>query len=78
MQDWATHLNHLQSILLEFDANNAPGEAQLGRTFCVGLRPLINFSIANIGEDIPWDNLIRAANKAEDKAKIQESTHLDQ
>ncbi len=27
---------------------------------------------------MPWDNLIRAANKAEARAKIQESTHLDQ
>ncbi len=24
VQDWAAHLKHLQSILLEFDANNAP------------------------------------------------------
>ncbi len=30
VQDWATHLEHLQFILLEFDANNAPGEVQLG------------------------------------------------
>ncbi len=34
--------------------------------------------IANIGEDRPWDDLIRIANKAEARAKIQESTHLDQ
>ncbi len=27
---------------------------------------------------MPWDDLIRAANKAEAKAKIQGSTHLDQ
>ncbi len=27
---------------------------------------------------MPWDDLIRAANKAETRAKIQESTHLDQ
>ncbi len=27
---------------------------------------------------MPWDDLIRAANKAEARAKIQESTHLDQ
>ncbi len=27
---------------------------------------------------MPWDNLIRAANKAEARAKIQGSTHLDQ
>ncbi len=27
---------------------------------------------------MPWDDLIRAANKAEARAKIQGSTHLDQ
>ncbi len=27
---------------------------------------------------MPWDNLIKAANKAETRAKIQESTYLDQ
>ncbi len=30
VQDWAAHLDHLQSILLEFDANNAPQKDQLG------------------------------------------------
>ncbi len=40
--------------------------------------PLIKLWIADIGEDIPWDDLIRIANKAEARAKIQESTHLDQ
>ncbi len=41
VQDWAAHLEYLQSILLEFDVNNAPGEGQLGRTFYDGLRLLI-------------------------------------
>ncbi len=27
---------------------------------------------------MPWDDLIRATNKAEANSKIQESTHLDQ
>lgn len=27
---------------------------------------------------MPWDDLISAANKAENRAKIQKSTHLDQ
>ncbi len=78
VQDWAAHLEHLQSILLEFDANNSLGEGQLGRTFYDGLRPSIKLWIADIRDDISWDNLIRAANKAEARAKIQGSTHLDQ
>ncbi len=72
------HLEHLQSILLEFDANNALGEGQLGQTFYDGLKPSIKLCIADIGEDMPWNDLIRAANKAEARAKIQKSTHLDQ
>ncbi len=78
VQDWAAHLEHLQSILLEFDANNTLREGQLGQTFYDGLRPSIKLWIANIGEDMPWDDLIRAANKAEARTKIQGSTHLDQ
>ncbi len=34
--------------------------------------------MAEIGEDMPWDDLIKTANKAEARAKIQGSTHLDQ
>ncbi len=78
IQDLKAHLEHLQSILLEFDANNAPGESQFGWTFYDGLRPSIKLWIADIGEDMPWGDLIRAANKAEARAKIQGSTHLDQ
>ncbi len=78
VQDQAAYLEHLQSILLEFDANNAPREGQLNRTFYDGLRPSIKLWIADIGEDIPWDDLIRAANKAKAKSKIQGSIHLDQ
>ncbi len=78
MQDWAVHLEYLQSILLEFDTNNVPGKGQLGQTFYDGLRPSIKLWIVDIGEDMPWNNLIRAANKAEVRTKIQRSTDLDQ
>ena len=78
VQDWAIHLEHFQSILLEFDANNAPGESQLGQTFYNGFKPLIKLWIADIEGDMPWNDLIRAANKAEARAKIQKSTHLNQ
>ncbi len=78
VQDWAAHLEHFQSILFEFDANNVPQEGQLGRTFYDGLNPSIKLWIDDIGEDMPWDDLIRAANKAKARDKIQGSTHLDQ
>ncbi len=69
VQDWATYLEHLQSIHLEFDANNAPKKSQLGQSFYNSLRPLIKLWIAEIGEDMPWDDLIRVAHKAEARAK---------
>ncbi len=78
VQDWAAYLEHLQSILLEFEANNALGKGQLGRTFYDSLKTSIKLRIADIGEDMPWDDLIRVANKTEARAKIQESTYLDQ
>ncbi len=77
MQDWATHLQHLYFILLEFDANNVSEEGQHDQIFYDGLRLLIKLWITDIGEDMPWDDLIRVANKAEARAKIQGSTQLD-
>ncbi len=41
VQDWAAHLEHLQSILLEFDAEAASNELHLIRFFCDGLKPSI-------------------------------------
>ena len=38
VQDWAAHLEYLQSILLEFDNAGAPGESYLIRFFREGLR----------------------------------------
>ena len=45
VQDLAAQLEHLPSILLEFDADYAPGEGQLGRTFYDGLKPSIKLWI---------------------------------
>ena len=78
IQDQAIDLEHLQSILPEFAANIAFGEGQLGQTFYNGLRPTIKLWIANVRKDMYWDDLIRVANKAEARAKVQKNTHLDQ
>ncbi len=79
VQDWAAHLEHLQSILLEFDADCAPGEGQLGRTFYDGLRPSIKLWIDEVGrQQMSWDDLVSAANRAKAKARIHGSHHLDQ
>ncbi len=53
VQDWAAYLEHLQSILLEFDANNTLREGELGRTFYDGFKTLVKLWIANIEEDMP-------------------------
>lgn len=79
VQDWAAHLEHLQPILLEFDADCAPGEGQLGRTFYDGLRPSIKLWIDEVGRQrMPSDDLVSAANRAEAKARIHSNHHLDQ
>lgn len=70
VQDWVVYLEHLQSLLLEFDANNALREGQLGYTFYDGFRPLIKLWITDIKEDIPWDNPVSIVNKSKAKAKI--------
>ncbi len=62
------HLKHFQSILLEFDANNTPQEIQLGQTFYDSLKPLTMLWIAKIREDMPWNDFIKVANKAEVRA----------
>ena len=49
VQDWVIQLKHLKSILLEFDAECAPLEGQLGRTFYHWLRPPIKLWIDKVG-----------------------------
>ncbi len=79
VQDWAAHLEHLQSILLEFDADCAPSEGQLCRTFYDGLRPSIKLWISEMGrQQLPWYDLVSAANRAEAKTHIEDYRHLDQ
>ena len=40
-QDWASHLQHLQSILAEFDSVGAPDKLTMIRYFWKGLKPFI-------------------------------------
>ncbi len=79
VQDWAAHLQQLQSILLEFDDDCGPIEGQLGCTFYNGLRPSIRLWIEEVGrERLSWEELVTTANKAEAKACIHHNQHLDQ
>ena len=45
VQDWATYLEHVQSILMEFDAKYAPSKDLLVWYFYEGLRPSIKLWI---------------------------------
>lgn len=77
VQDWAAYMEHLLFILLEFSANNTPGEGQLGHIFYNSLRRSIKFWIVDIENEMPWDNFVSIANKIEAKAKIHGNTYLD-
>ena len=41
VQDWAAHLEYLQSILIEFDSEYAPEEGTMICYFRKGLRPSV-------------------------------------
>ena len=51
MLDWASHLKHLQSILLEFDADEAQGEPTIIRYFRKGLKPSIQAKMEQRGRE---------------------------
>lgn len=64
---------------MEFDANCAPLESQLGRTFYDRLRPSIQLWIDKIRrQQLSWDKLVIAVNRPEAKARIHNNHHLDQ
>ena len=72
VQDWASHLEHLQSILLEFDTRCAPTEDVLCRYFYKGLRPSIRLWIDEKGRELDgWDSLVKKTTRAKAKAKMQ-------
>lgn len=51
IRDWASHLEHLQSILLEFDADGAPEESDQIRFFREGLKPSIKAQMEQRGRE---------------------------
>ncbi len=78
MQDWATNLEHLQSILIEFDANCISKKDQLAYTFYDGLRPLIKLWVTKKRQQQKsWVKLVSDANQAKAKAHIIDNDHLN-
>ena len=72
MQDWAFYLEHLQSILQEFDKEGAPEESDLIWFFCEGFRPSIKAQIEQREQEHnSWEELIEKAIDAEAKVSLQ-------
>ena len=72
MQDWAFHLEHVQSILQEFDKEGALEEFDLIWFFREGFRPSIKAQIEQRGrEHDSWEELVKKAIDAEAKASLQ-------
>lgn len=70
VQDFAAHLEYLQSVLLEFD-DGSPDESYLIRFFRDSLRPSIKVQIENNGKELhDWENLVQKTIKAEAKASL--------
>lgn len=77
VQDWAYHLEHLQTILLEFDANGAPKETDLIRYFQKALKPSIKAEMENqVDEYEDWDVLVRKTVAAEAKAALRPASYI--
>ena len=78
VQDWASHLQHLKSILVEFDLRCASTEDVLCWYFYKGLKPSIRLWIDQEGQDLDgWNALIKRTIWAEAKVKIQASASRD-
>ena len=69
VQDWAAHLEYLQSILIEFDSEWAPEEGTMIRYFREGLRPSVRVEMEQRGRELDsFEELVEKAVDAEAKA----------
>ena len=72
VQDWASYLEHLRSISLEFNADRAPRESDLIRFFREGLKPSVKAQMEQSGRGLDsWEVIVEKAVKAEAKAGLQ-------
>ena len=75
--NWASHLEQLQSIFIEFDPATAPTESTIVRYFEKGLKPSIK---AKINQDATYlDNykeLVAKAERAKAKAGLRPSSYI--
>ena len=73
-RDWASHLQHLQSILAEFDTVGAPDESTMIRYFREGLKPSIKVEIEQQDRaSTSFEEMVQRAVNAEAKAGLRSS-----
>lgn len=71
MQDWAAHLQYLQSILLEFDTDGARKEGIMIRYFRKGFKPSIQAEIKQRGCELDsFEELVEKAVDTKAKAAL--------
>ena len=74
---WAFHLEHLQSILIEFDLATAPTESTMVRYFEEGLKPSIKAEIDQDATHLDdYEELVAKAVKAEAKVGLRPSSYV--
>ena len=75
--DWASHLKHFQSILIEFDPLAAPTESTMVRYFEEGLKPSIKAEMDQDASHLDdYEELIAKAVRAEAKAGLRPSSYV--
>ena len=73
--DWAAHLEHLQSILLEYDPAEASGEPTMLRYFREGLWPSIRVELEHRDLELEsFEQLVKKVVEAEGKASLRPRT----
>ena len=75
--NWASHLEHLQSILIEFDPVAAPTKSTIVKYFEEGLKP---FMKAKMDQDATYldnyEELVAKAVRDEAKAGLRPSSYI--
>ena len=74
-RDWASHLQHLQSILSKFDSVGAPDKLTMIRYFWEGLKPSIKVEMEQQDRaSTSFEEMVQRAVNAEAKAGLRSST----
>ena len=72
IQDWAAHLEYLQSILIEFNPDCAPEEDTMIQYFRKGLRPSVQVEMEQRGQKLDsFEGIVKKTVDAEAKAAFR-------